>query len=132
MERFPPSAEFDTAPGRAWPTVVELPVKSTHCLRHRPAKMFDRYLDTVSLVQLRKISEGRVILREPISLRDVVENDLIAGCILLVVLHFRSLDIEPVRRTIGRCYLRRVVGLHPKFGAKTRGLLLIIFGWFPE
>src|SRR6516165_8258917 len=38
MERFPPSAEFDAAPGCAWPTVVELPVKCTHRFRHRPPK----------------------------------------------------------------------------------------------
>ncbi len=82
-----------------------------------------RYLGTISLVQLRKISEGRVILWEPVSLGNVVENDFIARGILLVVLHFRSLDIESVRRTICRCYLRRAVGLHPEFGAKASGLL---------
>src|SRR5215472_9302651 len=69
MERFPPSAEFDTAPGRAWPTVVELPVKSTHRLWHRPSKMFDPYLDAISLVQLRKISRAAKMREKPAFLK---------------------------------------------------------------
>src|SRR3954470_19103868 len=98
MQRLPPAGEFERAPGCSGPAVVELPVECTHAARPLAAVMLHARLHAARLVELRKVDELVLILREAVAARNVVENDLVAGAVLLVVLHHRPKDIAVVLR----------------------------------
>ena len=86
----------------------------------------------MGLVELREVGEAGVVARQAVETRDVVEDDEIAGGILLMVLHRGAEDVEILRVAERGGHFGRAIGLHAEFRAEAELFFLVAFDRMPR
>ena len=99
-------------------------------MRLLTAKVLDPHFQTPCLVEVGEVGEGPIILGEAIAPRNVIENDLVAAAVFLVIFEGRREDIHLFRRAEGGGHARRRVALHAELAHKPMVGLQIVLDRF--
>ena len=126
VQGLPAAGELDGTPGGRRPAIVELPVERAHAAGHQTTVVLDADLHAVGLVELGKVDQAGLRSRPPVAAGNVVQDDLIAGAVLLMVFHRGAEYIAVVRRAAGGVGGGRAVALHPEFAHEPKRPLFII------